>query len=54
MSIHKVSAFLVTAVGSIAAWNWSGVFSPHTAAMIVTALGAAKLIGEFVSDKTPA
>lgn len=54
MSIHKVSAFLVVAVGSMAAWDWSSVVSPHIAAVIVTGLGAVKLFSEFATGKDPA
>jgi len=50
--VHKASAFAVVAVGSAAAWGWSDIVSAHTAAVIVTVLGGAKGVLEFVTRNT--
>ena len=41
---HLSSAALVTLFGSLAAFGWTDFVSAHTAAIIVTGLGAAKAL----------
>lgn len=41
--LHFISASLVTLCGTVAAFGWTDVVSAHTAAVIVTGLGAAKM-----------
>lgn len=41
--LHFVSASLVTLFGTAAAFGWTDIVSAHTAAVIVSGLGAAKM-----------
>ena len=52
--LHKASAFAVTVFASAAAWNWTSIVDAHTAAMIVSGLGFAKLTFEFITPDAPA
>lgn len=48
-TFHFISAALVTLFGSVAAFDWAGVVSAHTAAEIVLGLGTAKTVISLLS-----
>lgn len=48
--LHNLLNLAIVIVGALAAFDWTGLFSASTAALLVTILGGAKIVINVVRD----